>query len=57
MHKFDIKVIIYHFLSLFLFGGEQMVTFRFKSTIMQITYRFDINSKPAKFRAHSFPSL
>ena len=57
MHKFDIKVIIYHFLSLFLFGGEEMVTFRFKSTIMQITYRFDINSKPAKFRAHGFPSL
>ena len=36
MHKFDLTVTVYLFRSLFLFGGEEGVTSKFKSPVMQI---------------------
>ena len=51
MHRLDITVIIYLSRSLFLSGGEEVLTFRFKSKVMQITLqkindRVNVNGKP-----------
>lgn len=58
MHKFDITVITCIFLSVFLFGHEEVVTSKFQYTIMQIRKSrndcFNRNNKAESFAFIAF---